>query len=66
MKVNQLLIEKDQEQLITTGEQIGSTEDSLRNEESQSVEFGPTESSQQSTPYDAEQDWHERFGHYGR
>lgn len=66
MRVNQLLIVKDQEQLITTEEQIGSTEDSPPNGESGSVEFGPTEFSQQSTPYDAEQDWQERFGHYGR
>lgn len=66
VRVNQLLIEKDQEQLVTTEQHIGSSEDSLQNEDTQSVEFGPTEFSQQSTPYDAEQDWHDRFGHYGR
>ncbi|KAL3150089.1 hypothetical protein ABBQ38_013430 [Trebouxia sp. C0009 RCD-2024] len=65
VRVNQLLIEKDQEQLVTTEQHISSSKDSLQND-MQSVDFGPTEFSQQSTPYDAEQDWHDRFGHYGR
>lgn len=70
VKVNQLLIAKHEEQLITTGQQASSVDDSQQREvPSQSEEltdFGPTEFGEQSTPYDAEHDWHERFGHYGR
>ena len=56
VKVNQLLIATDEQRLVTTEQPISFNPE----------EFGPAKFSEQSTPYDAEQDWHERFGHYGR
>lgn len=32
----------------------------------QPAELEPEVLRSQATPYDAEEDWHDRFGHYGR
>lgn len=66
VQVNQLRTAKDAEQLTTTGQNVSSVDDPLHSEAKESAVFGPAEFSEQSTPYDAEQDWYERFGHYGR
>ena len=66
VSLNQLLIAKDLEQLTTTGQSVSSVDDPVQIEAEEVANFGPAEFSEQSTPYNAEQDWCERFGHYGR
>ena len=66
VQVNQLLIAKVAEQLVTTGQNASSADDPLQSEAEEFSISGPAEFSEQSTPYNAEQDWCERFAHYGR
>ena len=66
VQVNQLLIAKDVELLTTTGQSVSSIDNPVQSDAEEFANFGPAEFSEQSTPYDAEQDWCERFGHYGR
>ena len=66
IQVNQLLIAKEAEQLVIAGQNASSADVPLQSEAEESSNFGPAESSELSTLYDAEQDWCARFGHYGR
>ena len=66
VKVNELLVANDEQQLVTSQEGVSSGRDLFPSDPANSLPLGPSEFSDQPVPFYAEQDWHDRFGHYGR
>ena len=66
VNVQQLRASITDEHLIRTGEELQPVDSFAQTGCEQPAELEPEGLRSQSTPYNAEKDWNDRFGHYGR